>query len=66
MSSLTGREVTAQARGRTKTLLGLTALFGRQGKDSSEKSHFKRVEKLGINCFQGKDFSFLVSEATNL
>lgn len=65
ISQLTGREVSAQGREKTKTSLWLTALFVRQGKDSSKKGHFKRVEKLRINYVQEKNSPFLFSEATN-
>lgn len=42
ISWLTGREVTAQGREKTKTLLRLTALFVRQGKDLSKKEPLQK------------------------
>lgn len=58
ISWLTGREVTAQGQEKTKTSLGLTAWFVTQGKDSSKKSHFKRVKKLRVNYTGEKTPSF--------
>lgn len=46
ISWLTGREVTAGGRGKTKTSLWLTALFVRQGKDSSKKELFQKSWKV--------------------